>query len=164
MKTATAVMRMAAGAAALLCIAACPAYADGASSPTKQPASLTLRIMIPAMVRAAGLSHPERLEIGEQDVARGYVELDDATSLSLTSNSRAGYSLSAVFDLSLLSRVVVRIQGQDLEFNGGQRNGAVNSARMTDAPVNVGYRLYLKAGTVAGQYRWPVVLGFGTAA
>lgn len=163
MNAATAVMRMAAGAAAVLCIA-CPVYGDANVGGPAGRAALNLRIVIPVFVRAAGLSHPERLEIGEQDIARGYVDLDDATSLSLTSNSRAGYSVSAAFDPSLLSRVVVRIQGQSLAFTGGNGNGAVSAPRMAAALVNVGYRLYLGAGTAAGRYRWPVALAFGAAA
>jgi hypothetical protein len=155
---------IAAGAAAALCIAASPAFADAATNSPASRTALQLRIVIPTVVRAAGLSHPERLEIGAQDIERGYVDVDDATSLSLTSNSRSGYSVSAAFDASVLSRVDVRIQGQNLAFTGGQGNGAVNAPRMTDAPVNVGYRLYFSAGTVAGRYRWPVVLSFGTTA
>jgi hypothetical protein len=164
MEETTSARWIAAGAAAALCIAASPAFADAATHSPASRAALQLRIVIPTVVRAAGLSHPERLEIGAQDIERGYVDFNVATSLSLTSNSRSGYSVSAAFDPSLLSRVVVHIQGQALAFTGGQGNGAVNAPRMTDVPVNVGYRLYLNAGTVAGRYRWPVVLSFGTTA
>lgn len=164
MKTATAVVRMAAGAATLLCIAAGSVYAGGAESPTKRSDAVQVAIVIPAIVRIAALHHPERLAIGEQDIARGYVELDEATSLTLTSNSRAGYSLAAAFDPSLLSRVSVRIQGQQLAFDGEQSSLPVHSARMHDEPLRVSYRLYLHANAVAGTYRWPVALSFGLTA
>ena len=126
-------------------------------------ASVVFRVVVPAMVRAVVLDQPSRLEVGEQDIARGYVDLDEATTLSLTSNARGGFGVSARFDTTFVDRVVVRIRGQALAFEGGARSLLVAASRMMDVPMKVGYRLYLRPAAAAGGYRWPVALTFGVA-
>jgi hypothetical protein len=123
--------------------------------------AIDFAIVVPAMVRVKALVQPDRIAIGESDVARGYVDLDEASSLLLTSNGR-GYHLSVAFDGSILERVRVRIEGEQFEIANGAGGVDVRAARLVDAPVRAGYRLFLKPGVQAGTYRWPVALAFST--
>jgi hypothetical protein len=140
------------------------AHAESASGTSGAQASIDFRIVIPVVVRARAQSAPQFLPIDEGDIARGYVELKDATSIVLTSNSTSGYAVSVVFDERVVSRVEVRIQGRTLEAASQGSWLHVDAPRMADVPLRVGYRLFLAAGTRAGTYRWPVALAFGSGA
>jgi hypothetical protein len=160
-------MKTAAAATILgLAMTAAAGVAQASTEQGTERASAAVRftIVIPAIVRAEGVTHPQRLEIRNEDIARGYVDLDDATTLSLTSNSRAGYNLSAAIDSNLLQRVEVRLQGRSLSFSAEATSQMVSTARLSAARVNVGYRLHLNPGVAAGHYRWPVALSFATGA
>ena len=158
-----------AGAACLVLCAALAAFAAGAraegtSGAVHVRASVDFGIVIPAIVRARALSQPIDLPISEGDISRGYVDLDGATSLVLTSNSAAGYAVSVAYDPRLVSRVTVRIQGASLEAasQGGWLH--VDAPKLIETPLRVGYRLYLAAHAHAGTYRWPVALAFAPGA
>jgi len=162
--------RVAARVCALLLLATAAAafmaeaHAESATRSQGAQAHIDFRILIPVVVRARALTAPRYLPIGEADVARGYVDVDGATSLVLTSNSPVGYAVSVAFDKRLVSRVEVRIQGNTLEASSQESWLHVDAPRMLDAPVRVAYRLYLAAGAHAGTYRWPVALGFAAGA
>lgn len=127
-------------------------------------ASINVRVVIPVVVRVKALLQPQSLPIREADVARGYVDLDDATSMRLTSNSLSGFSLSVAFDPKLVSRVIVRMQGLAVEAGAPGSWIHVEAPKMMDAPLRVGYRLYLAPGAHEGTFAWPVSLAFGADA
>ncbi|MGZ5073768.1 MAG: hypothetical protein ACXWBL_11550, partial [Usitatibacter sp.] len=79
----------AAAAFALFALAGAGAHAGSAIAPARAQASVDMRIVVPAFVRVEAQASPGVVPIGEADVARGYVDVDDATSLVLTSNSRS---------------------------------------------------------------------------
>lgn len=140
------------------------AHAESALGGSGARANIDLRIVIPAIVRAKALADPRSLPISELDVERGYVDVDDASSLVLTSNTASGYELSVAFDQRLVSRVAVRIQGSTLEAASQGSWLHVDAPKMIEAPVRVGYRLYLAPGAHSGTYRWPVALAFAAGA
>ena len=142
-----------------LAIAASGAHAETATGTSRAQAGIDVRIVIPAFVRTSAQSDPAEVPIGEADVARGYVDLDDATSLVLTSNSPTGFTMAVAFDERLVSRVAVRIDGRVLEAAGpGELH--VASRMIVDKALRVGYRLFLAPGASAGVHRWPVSLRF----
>ncbi|MGZ5104911.1 MAG: hypothetical protein ACXWHB_10720 [Usitatibacter sp.] len=154
----------AAAAFALFALAGAGAHAGSAIAPARAQASVDMRIVVPAFVRVEAQASPGVVPIGEADVARGYVDVDDATSLVLTSNSRSGFAMSVVFDERIVSRVAVRIAGLALEAASQGSALHVQAAQMVAKPLRVGYRLFLARGAVAGTYRWPVILTFGPLA
>jgi len=141
-----------------------PCHAESGSGQRSASTRLDFRIVIPAIVRVKALEQPAGIAVSEQDIAQGYIDIDRATSLLLTSNSTQGYSLGVAFDAQLLDRVRVRIAGQQFDAGAGTGRIAVHAAKLVDAPVEVGYRLYLKAGVHPGTYRWPVMLAFAPGA
>jgi hypothetical protein len=140
------------------------ARAESMTGTSGAQAHIDFRIVIPAVVRARAFTTPKYLPIGEDDVARGYVDLDAATSLVLTSNNPSGYAVSVAFDERLVSRVEVRIQGNTLETASRDSWLHVAAPKMLDVPLRVGYRIYLAPGARVGTYRWPVALAFGVDA
>ncbi|HEY6721148.1 MAG TPA: hypothetical protein VI363_05870 [Burkholderiales bacterium] len=146
-----------------LAIAAPAARAESAAGTSHAQASIDMRIVIPAFVRTRSQSDPAEVPIGEADIVRGYVDLDEATSLVLTSNSSSGFMVSVAFDERLVSRVVVRIDGRVLEAAApGEIH--VPSRKVVDKPMRVGYRLFLAPSASAGVHRWPVMLRFAPTA
>ena len=140
------------------------AYAAGGSGSSQVRSSVDFAISIPAVVRAKALTEPRSLPIEDSDVLRGYVDVDEGSSLVLTSNAASGYSVSVAFDPRLVARVAVRIQGSVLEAASQGSWLHVEAPRMIDAPLRVGYRIFLTSVARAGTYRWPVALAFGTGA
>jgi hypothetical protein len=140
------------------------AYGASGSGASRVRSSVDFAIVIPAVVRAKALTEPRSLPIEDSDVQRGYIDVDDESSLMLTSNAASGYAVSVAFDPRLVARVAVRIQGNTLEAESQGSWLHVDAPRMIDAPLRVGYRIFLTSGARAGTYRWPVALAFGTGA
>ncbi len=135
-------------------------FAESARGAPDAKAQLDFKIVIPSMVRVKALVQPDRITIEQAQVERGYIDLDAASSLLLTSNSRQGYVLSASFDSGLLASVEVKVANQVLRAADGLASMRVDAPMLVDKLVGVSYRLYLKPGVRAGDYRWPVALAF----
>jgi hypothetical protein len=150
--------------AAALVAAAGGAQAMSSTGETRAQASIDFKIVIPVILRVKAVSQQAQLSVTEADVARGYVEVEQGTSLVLTSNNRAGFGISIAFDGGLLSRVVARMNGQDVETGSSGGSLHVEAGKLIEAPIKVGYRLYLAPGTQVGTYHWPVALSFATTA
>lgn len=140
------------------------ALAEGNPAGKSARAAVELRIVVPAVVRVKAMAQPERIALEDRHIAQGYIDLDDASSLLLTSNSGRGYHLAVAFDAGILDRVRVRIAGHQLDASEGSGGLDVRAERLVDAPVHASYRLYLKPGVHPGSYRWPVALAFSTRA
>jgi hypothetical protein len=125
-------------------------------------ARLDFTLVIPAMVRVKALVQPDRIAVEERHVSQGYIDIDDASSVLLTSNSKSGYQLSVAFDAGILARVRVRIASQQLDAEEGSGSMDVHAPKLVDVPVRASYRLYLRPQVRAGNYRWPVTLAFST--
>jgi hypothetical protein len=151
-------------AAAALWPAAPCAWAASASGASGARASIDVRVVIPVVLRVKALSQAREFAVRASDVARGYVDVDDGTSLLITSNNASGFALSVSFDPALASRVEARILGQAVEGASPGSSAHVDAPRMRETLVRVGYRLYLPPGTRAGVYPWPVALAFGAGA
>ena len=144
-------------------LAGTPALAQDNVARLRAESSQDFRIVIPAFVRVTQRSDPVEVAVGASDVARGYVDVEDATSLMLVSNSPAGYTVRVGYDEKLVSRVAVRMNGNTLEMRAPGTEHHVASPRVTDKAVRVGYRLFLAPGAAPGSYRWPVALDFAPA-
>lgn len=131
--------------------------AGGIGSAHGKRASVGLKVFVAAVMKVTGVLQPDRLTIDERDLARGYVDLDHASSFLLKSNT-PGFTVTANFDAALLSSVAIRMPGQ--------ANAASHAPAYFATPtpgdelVHVGYRLYLNPAARPGTYRWPVTLTF----
>lgn len=153
-------------ARALLCavcgVLSTASHADSATATSRAQAGLNFRIVIPPIVRVRPLVQPSEITIEPGHVAQGYVDLESASVVALTSNSREGYQVAARYDTSLLARLEVRVANQNIRVVSGYGSVRVRSPLLTNAEVAVGYRLYLNPEIAAGRYPWPVALTFST--
>lgn len=122
-------------------------------------AGIDMRIVVPAFVRVSAQSDPAGVPIGAEDISRGYLDVEDAGSVVLTSNSSRGFAVLVAFDARLVSRIAVRIEGQAIEASQGSAL-QVQSPKVVAKTVRLGYRLFLAPGAAAGTYQWPVRLRF----
>jgi hypothetical protein len=152
------------GLALVVSLLSSPAHAEAnaARGGSKASAHLNFRIVIPAIVRVKALTQASRFTITQNDVDRGHLDLDAASTLMLTSNNRNGYIVSANFDAEILEGVEIKLPNQTLRANAskGTKTMHVQSSILVDEVIGVGYRLYLKSGLKAGHYHWPVALAF----
>jgi hypothetical protein len=151
-------------AAAVLAFCAAGAVASGEQGTKDARASLDFRIVVPVILRVEALREPRALAVTPGDVARGYVDVDDGTSLVLTSNNRAGFGVSIAADPAIVSRVVARLEGRSLEADAPAATVHVEAPRLLQEPIAVRYRLFLAPGLGAGTYGWPVRLAFAPGA
>ena len=163
MSSAPRVFRIAAAAvlaAAMLghVVAARAASATGESS---AKASVDLAIVIPVVLRVRTEAQAAQLSIAEADIERGYVDVDAATRLRVSSNNPAGFVVALGFEPAIVSRVEARIAGQLLEARSSGESTPVHAPKLNDAPMDVAYRLHLAPGARPGTYRWPVRLLIG---
>ena len=143
------------------------ATASQAQSPGRglaASASVSIRVVIPVIIRVKAFVQPAALEVSARDVAQGYVELDGASSLLLTSNSGRGCQLTVAFDASVVNAVEVDILNNRHAVRASQESLSIAAPRAIDAPVRIGYRLFLNRQVVPGVYAWPVNLAFSAAA
>jgi hypothetical protein len=148
-------------AIALACCATAPsAHAESADPAANKRAILDFGIVIPPILHVQALNTPRVIRIDEADVARGWVDLRDASLLSITSNHRRGFQISAHIDSALVDSVEVRLMDRVMRVMGDLTSMVVSAPRAVDRRVGVSYRLYLRQGVRAGEYRWPVALTF----
>jgi hypothetical protein len=152
-------------AAALIvtgCVAADAAQAfdrrAAGNGPMTSSGQINFKITIPAIMRITGLEQPDSVTIEPRHVAQGFIDLDGATSLRLTNNTRLGSTLAVAFDPTWVARVVVRARGHEHEVAGANGTVQLTNSRSTNELVQLGFRLYLRAGAESGNYRWPVAL------
>ena len=138
-------------------------FAESQTSVTVANARLDFRIVIPAIIRVTAVTQPESIEINDQHIQSGYIDLDAATAVKLTNNTRSGYQLTARYDAALLSSVEVRISSKKLTASSGFGSMHVASGLANEQVVPIGFRMYLARGVQPGQYRWPVALAFSLA-
>ena len=123
-------------------------------------AQLDVRAIVLTVMKVRMVSQPSQITISENDVANGYIDLDDATALLITSNSGTGFMMSMTYAVELISRVSARLTGQIAATLEGQGSVAVRAHQVREEPMRVSYRLYLSQAARAGSYPWPVALSF----
>ncbi len=138
--------------------------AESASGASSAGASIDFKVVIPVVLRARTVSQAPQLSIAASDLARGYVDVERATRLRVTSNNPSGFMISVTFDPALVARVEARVAGQSVQAASPGTSVQVQAAKLDDATLDVGYRLFLVPGTRPGTYAWPVTLALGAGA
>jgi hypothetical protein len=158
-------LRAALAIAGALVLAAMPFAVHADATGTQRPAIrehaiLDFKIVIPPVLKVTPLTAPRRLVIEQTDIERGYVDLHEASSLAIATNSRHGFMLSAQIDSTLLERAEVHVANQTLRAASDLSSMLVQLPQRSHSSIGVSYRLHLKQQTRAGEYRWPVALTF----
>jgi len=147
-------------AAACMFLAATGASAGSTLGTTVAHAMLDVVITIPAIVRAEARADPASLRVTAEDVKRGYVDVDGASSVVLTSNARLGFLLAVAFDRALVDGVELRMAGRTVRATQSGVAIVVQSGPLVRKRIPVAYRFYLADGARAGEYRWPLAVSY----
>jgi hypothetical protein len=154
-------MRLPSFACLLAVLAAVPAAnAGSALGSVRASAGLDFRIVVPAMVRVQARAEPPSIALTAADIARGYVEIDEASAVTLTSNSSSGFALTVSFDTALVRAVEVRLGGATLRATQAGVSFPVYAGRLAASTMRIGYRILLAPGARPGSYRWPMALTY----
>ena len=145
-------------ATALLMLPAVVHAASPGTGAGEAKASIDLRIVVPAVLRVRSLAQPDRLALAPEDVARGYLDIEEGAALLVTSNDPTGFDVSLSIDSSVVSRAVARIAGRSLDAAAPSGRFHLEPGRLVDQTLAVTYRLYLSPGARPGNYRWPVAI------
>ncbi len=114
-----------------------------------------VKFEIPPIAYAKDLQQPSHITIDDRDIARGYVDLQDATQMLLSANVDSCLmivSLNALW----IARAALRIGGVDHTVGSARAVLEFASKRGANVSVSVGYVIYLNKQARAGAYPWPV--------
>lgn len=136
--------------------------ATGCSTQAEAAGSITQTIMVTARVAPwvkLNLEYQQmQLTVTPADVARGYVEVSTASRFTVTTNNRAGYTLSFQPQADIFRSVAINGLGVSMEIGTGGgtviQSGAENGIART--LFELGYRFYLVEGVPPGSYSWPL--------
>jgi hypothetical protein len=121
------------------------------------PARADIQVSVTVMARTLidSESSPRQLEVSAVDVARGYVEVQGATSLLVTNTNRRGYVLSVWPQVPVFSTVVVSSGDSQAEL--GADGGEIFERRWGKMlPLALDFRFMLAPGVKPGVYPWPL--------
>jgi len=142
-------------AAAISLATGCPTQAKAAGSMAQ---TITVTARVAPWVKLNLEYQQMQLTVTPDDVARGYVEVPAASRFTVTTNNRAGYTLSFQPNASIFRSVAINGMGVSVEFGAGggtviQSGAEIGVARTL---LELGYRFYLAEGVQAGSYFWPL--------
>lgn len=141
------------GAAAALLSALALGFSSAFAAEPGRSLEVRIAARVLSYVKITSRLDPAFLEVTPSDAARGYVDIDNATSLAAVTNAIGGYMVTAIGAPGLIANVAMRIDGV-----GSGERVHVASRPFVNSPLRVGYRLHLEAGVAAGRYPWPVAL------
>lgn len=153
------------GLSAVACIllAVTSAGAESTVGSTVAHTALDFRIRIPVVVKAEARVDPASLRLSTDDLKRGYVDLDAASSVVLTSNAHTGFMLAVAFDPGIVGAVELRMVGRAVKVVESGMAVQMHSGPLVSQSVQVSYRLFLAAGAQAGEHRWPLAVSYAPA-
>jgi len=144
---------MARRAAALALCAALGVMSQAQAGTARADVQVSVTVMARTLIDSE--SSPRQLEVSAADVARGYVEVQGATSLLVTNTNRRGYVLSVWPQLQVFSTVVVRSGDSQAEL--GADGGEIFERRWGNMlPLALDFRFMLAPGVKPGVYPWPL--------
>jgi hypothetical protein len=121
-------------------------------------ASIGVGAHVLSVARLQWLGVQPVLRVTADDLLNGYVELNEAAQLRISSNSRSGYSLEFQPLLAIFNAFTVRGLNSEMELaaDGGSIVQRWQGRQSED--LNLSFRFNLAAGAGPGDYPLPVAL------
>jgi hypothetical protein len=118
--------------------------------------SFAVTASVAAMARIESQSQPDGLDISAADLKRGFIEVPQATALTIRSNSPQGFALDVLTVSPIVSSIIVR--GFDGEQSLGSEGGTIIQRWQGARVVNLSltFTLVLAPGMTPGRYPWPM--------
>jgi hypothetical protein len=138
--------------------AALASSTEGAQASSAMPVSVT----VIANAKIRNEYQVSQLKVTERDVSRGYVDIQDASRFSVSTNSRVGYLLEFHPLSHLFESVEVSGLGSPVQL-GADGGAIVQRGPLPSGSTHVlGFRFILSQDTVPGNYPWPLLLSIHT--
>jgi len=104
------------------------------------------------------LRQPMDLTVTRQDIAKGYVDLNEGTLLHVATNDPHGYYLSFFIEGRLIQSADVKIDGRIVSVQAG--TGLIHQPfpGISGETVDISYRLFLTPELIPGSYPWPILV------
>ena len=81
-------------------------------------AQLQVTATILTMIKVRVVSQPSQINIEQQHVSQGYIDVEDGSVLSITSNSPDGFLMSMTLDHQLVSHISARLSNTSGTMDG----------------------------------------------
>jgi len=131
---------------------------EGAQASSAMPVSVT----VIANAKIRNEYQVTQLKVTESDVSRGYVDIQDASRFSVSTNSRVGYLLEFHPVSHLFESVEVSGLGSPVQL-GADGGAIVQRGPLPPSLTHVlGFRFHLSQNTLPGNYPWPLLLSIHT--
>jgi hypothetical protein len=142
------------GALTTLAAASIAPHADAASVRSQ----IAVTAFVPAQTVSQTVSQPAQITITAADIARGYVDMPEASQLRVTSNNPVGYVVDFFSRLPIFTSVTVSSTGGSADL--GPDGGAIveRGSHGRDIPLHLSFRFNLNAQVQPGTYPWPLAL------
>lgn len=141
---------------AILCAAA-PCL-HGTAFAGQSRASFPVTVTVMAVARMEILEQTPSLRITADDVRRGYVDISDATVVTVKTNSRAGFALDVHTLAGLFKGFQLRYAGREVDFGAEGGSLTQRSAAAGTRTLQLSYRFMLDDNLSPGDYPWPLRL------
>jgi hypothetical protein len=143
--------------ATLLAALALPLASPVQAAPSSK-AEVKIRATVLSYFRVGAVSQPADLHLTDNDVARGYVDLPEASSFQVASNTRTHMTVAVAFDPAIVTKVGARLLDSEVVASVPGGAAAVTNDHVGKRHVTVTYRVYLNKDVRPGQYAWPIGL------
>jgi hypothetical protein len=140
------------GALVLLAVGSLPASPAPAA---ESQARFTVAVSVPSRVTLVALDQPAQLTLSDEDVRRGFKDVD--ASYTVSNNDPRGYLLRLSPRVGLTSRVQVTGLATDVVLADTDVEVRQMAARGSQE-LALGFRLLLDPAARPGSYRWPLSL------
>ena len=105
------------------------------------------------------ISYPDVLSVTQEDIERGYVDVEGAVSVTIRTNTPDGYTLGVFKTVDMFERVVITDGSESYVLYAGDREIHILPYRGSRYITReLSFRFYLKQDTEPGTYAWPVGL------
>ena len=121
---------------------------------------IEVRALVLNVMNVKVVAQPNTLTLESRHIEQGYVDIEDASALLITSNNPKGFMMSMTYDPNLVARASATLGGNHPAALDGQGTIAVRTQQLRDEPMRVSYRLFLSQSARTGSFPWPVALNF----
>ena len=130
----------------------------GAAGASESRSTLLVGATVEPVARIQQESQPSEVLVSAADVRRGYVDVPQATSLEVNSNSPNGIALDLRPVNSLMTSVIV--SGLESEQSLGADGGTLvrRWQRPQSLRLSLRFKFMLAPGVTPGRYAWPLQL------
>ncbi len=135
-------------------------YSIAAAGEKKARAEIQVRALVLNVMNVKVVAQPNTLTLESRHIEQGYIDIDNASALLITSNNPQGFMMSMTYDANLVARASAKLGGNHPAALEGQGTIAVRTQQVRDEPMRVSYRLFLSQSARAGSFPWPVALNF----